>query len=82
MRDGETEYGRGEGDRPYAAEDLPTRSPPQPPRISDSDGRRSGNGCHKTAFLLSSKAGVLTQRLVHEHPVPTLRRILAHVPSR
>jgi hypothetical protein len=57
MRDGETEYGRGEGDRTCGAEDFPARSPPWPPRISDSGGGRSGNGCHRTAFLPSSKAG-------------------------
>ena len=57
MRDGETEYGRGEGDRACGAEDLPARSPTWPTRINDSGGGRSGNGCHRTAFLLSSKAG-------------------------
>ena len=57
MREGEAEYGRDEGDRTCRAEDLPARSPPRPPRISDSGGGRSGNGCHRTAFLLSSKAG-------------------------
>ncbi len=36
---------------------------------------------HRTAFLLQQQGGVLTQRLINQLSLPTLRRLPAGVPS-
>ena len=47
MREGESEYGRGQADRTCGAEDLPAGSGPWPLRASDSGGGRLGDGCQR-----------------------------------
>jgi len=49
MRDGETEYGRDEGDRTCGAEDLPAGARPWAPLTRNSGGGRIGNGRHRIA---------------------------------